>query len=54
MTRMKCVTHGPTCGGTSKNCELVYDEDLFDEDYGHDPDLDENGVCRVCGKFEPE
>lgn len=23
-------------------------------DVGHDPDLDENGVCRICGKFEPE
>lgn len=21
---------------------------------GHDPDLDENGVCRVCGQYEPE
>jgi hypothetical protein len=21
---------------------------------GHDPDLDENNVCRVCGKYEPE
>lgn len=24
------------------------------DDEGHDPDLDENGVCRVCGKYEPE
>lgn len=29
-----------------------YPEHLEDE--GHDPDLDENGVCRVCGEFEPE
>lgn len=21
---------------------------------GHDPDLDENGICKVCGKYEPE
>ena len=30
------------------DCEKVSDDD------GHDPDLDENNVCRVCGKYEPE
>ena len=24
------------------------------DDIGHDPDLDENNVCRICGKYEPE
>lgn len=32
--------------------------DYFDsseiDDYGHDPDLDENGICRICGGYEPE
>lgn len=26
----------------------------FADEEGHDPDLDENGVCRVCGKYEVE
>jgi hypothetical protein len=21
---------------------------------GHDPDLDEDGRCRICGEYEPE
>lgn len=32
--------------------EFIESFDVPDE--GHDPDLDENGICRVCGKYEPE
>lgn len=39
----------------SKDIEDFDGFDFEDEGpYGHDPDLDENGVCRVCGKYEPE
>lgn len=24
------------------------------DDEGHDPDIDENGICRICGQYEPE
>ena len=36
----------------SNSCECDCDGEALD--YGHDPDLDENGICRVCGEFEPE
>lgn len=39
-----------------QRCECICHDRYDDEedDYGHDPDLDDNGVCRVCGKYEPE
>jgi hypothetical protein len=30
------------------DCETV------STDYSHDPELDANGVCRICGEYEPE
>lgn len=50
----RCQKHGHQyCRGCS--CPAC-DEEKGDsyEDYGHDPDLDENNVCRVCGEYEPE
>jgi hypothetical protein len=34
----------------------VYDDYDFGIEFaaGHDPDLDENGRCRICGQYEPE
>lgn len=36
----------------SVSCHCDCDAEALD--YGHDPDLDENGICRVCGQYEPE
>lgn len=49
----KCHTHGVEyCRGCS--CPYCAEDAYDDDDYGHDPDLDDNGICRVCGKYEPE
>lgn len=37
----------------SVSCHCDCDSEAMDY-YGHDPVLDENGICRVCGQYEPE
>lgn len=57
---MVCI--GPTDNGEgctdvlgSVADDIILDEWIeFENDYGHDPDLDENGICRICGMYEPE
>lgn len=40
---------GNCCECGQRNC--ICDDEPW---WGHDPDLDENGICRICGKYEPE
>jgi hypothetical protein len=42
--------HWDCSGSVSCNCDC----DMEAIDYGHDPDLDESGICRICGVYEPE
>ena len=42
-------TGGPCC---DPDCDKCWPDRPLPE--GHDPDLDEKGLCRICGKFEPE
>lgn len=51
------MTGPETTTETQKPCTTTDGETFEIEDYadyGHDPDLDENGICRICGAYEPE
>lgn len=55
MNKPDSLWYCPNCGSTA-----TYDDARSEKAQGlvdgggHDPDLDENGICRVCGQYEPE
>lgn len=62
MTTADPMTQAYSCGTCGKRIKsgCYCSQECSDADMGlppnegHDPDLDENNVCRICGEYEPE
>lgn len=54
MNKPDSLWYCPNCGSSANYDDARSEKAQGLNDEGHDPDLDENNVCRVCGQYEPE